>query len=484
MKNLLPVLALLMSSAIVVATHNVILINADDLGYGDLSCYGATKVDTPNIDRLAKEGMRFTDAHSPSAVCSPSRYGLMTGQYPIRKNFWGPTPFTQELTIDLKQPTLASVLKSAGYATSVIGKWHLGFGEGKTDWNKPLKPGPLEVGFEYYFGMPTVNSGPPYVYVENHSVVDYDTEDPFVMGKQSVTQKWPEKGGYGAIGGAKKAHLRYRDEYVGTTFAEKAVKWITSHHKNEKKKPFFLYLATTNIHHPFTPHPKFKGTSECGLYGDFIHELDWIVGKVLKALDELEIAGNTLVIFTSDNGGMLNVTGQKAWKAGHRLNGKLLGFKFGAWEGGHRVPFLARWPAKIPAGKKSDFPVSSIDLFPTIMEATGTELPKDRPIDGLSLTNHLNSGGKKSPKRETLIWHFPHYRHAPGPYSIIRKGDFKLIKFWEGIYELYDLKNDLGEANNLAESKPGLVKKLESELIVRLKADGAKLPRKNPEFQN
>ena len=381
---------------------NVILINADDLGYGDLSCYGATKVKTPNIDRLAKEGMRFTDAHSPSAVCSPSRYGLLTGQYPIRKNFWGPTPFTQKLTVDLKQPTLANTLQSAGYATSVIGKWHLGFGKERTDWNKPLKPGPLEVGFDYYFGMPTVNSGPPFVYVENHGVVDYEPEDPFVRGKQSVTQRWPEKGGYGAIGGAKKAHLRYRDEYVGTTFAEKAVEWIATHQKKEKEQPFFLYLATTNIHHPFTPHPKFKGTSECGPYGDFIHELDWIVGEVLKTLDELKIAGNTLVIFTSDNGGMLNVTGQKAWKTGHRLNGKLLGFKFGAWEGGHRVPFLARWPAKIPAGKESDALISQIDLLPTFAALANANLPEDAVIDGVNQLPLLTGKSKKS-QRELLV---------------------------------------------------------------------------------
>ena len=381
---------------------NVILINADDLGYGDLSCYGATKVKTPNIDRLAMEGIRFSDAHSASAVCSPSRFGLLTGQYPIRKNYWGPTPFTQELTIDLEQPTLASTLKSAGYATSVIGKWHLGFGKGRTDWNKPLKPGPLEVGFDYYFGMPTVNSGPPFVYVENHSVVDYDPEDPFVLGKQSVTQKWPEKGGYGAIGGAREAHLRYRDEYVGTIFAEKAVKWITSQHEKDNDQPFFLYLATTNIHHPFTPNPKFRGTSECGLYGDFIHELDWIVGQLLKTLDELKIGDNTLVIFTSDNGGMLNVTGQKAWEAGHRLNGKLLGFKFGAWEGGHRVPFLARWPAKIPAGEESDALISQIDLLPTFAALANANLPKDAVIDGVNQLPVL-TGKSNNSQREMLV---------------------------------------------------------------------------------
>ena len=313
----------------------------------------------------------------------------------------GSHSLTQELTVDPKQPTLANTLKSAGYATSVIGKWHLGFGKGRTDWNKPLKPGPLEVGFDYYFGMPTVNSGPPFVYVENHGVVDYEPEDPFVRGKQSVTQKWP-RGGYGAIGGAKKAHLRYRDEYVGTTFAEKAVEWIATHQKKEKEKPFFLYLATTNIHHPFTPHPKFKGTSECGPYGDFVHELDWIVGEVLQILDELKIADNTLVIFTSDNGGMLSVTGQEAWKAGHRLNGKLLGFKFGAWEGGHRVPFLARWPAKIPNGKESDALISQIDLLPTFAALANASLPDDAVIDGVNQLPLLTGKSKKS-QREMLV---------------------------------------------------------------------------------
>ena len=409
------------SFVVLFSKPNIVLINADDLGYGDLGCYGATRVQTLNINRLAREGMRFTDAHSASAVCSPSRFGLLTGQYPIRKNFWGPTPLTQELTIDLRQPTLASVLKSAGYATSVIGKWHLGFGKGRTDWNKPLKPGPLEVGFDYYFGMPTVNSGPPFVYVENHNVVDYDPTDPFVMHKKSVTQKWPEKGGYSGIGGAKKAHLRYRDEYVGTTFAEKAVAWIESHHKQSKNQPFFLYLATTNIHHPFTPHPRFKGTSQCGLYGDFIHELGWMVGEVLGILDELKLADKTLVVFTSDNGGMLNVTGQKAWRSGHRLNGKFLGFKFGAWEGGHRVPFLIRWPEKVPAGKISNCLVSQIDLLPTFAAIGDVKLPEDAEIDGVNQLPLLTEESKDS-KRELLVISPNSPRHLT-----IRKGNWVYI---------------------------------------------------------
>ena len=366
------------------APPNIILINADDLGYGDLGCYGATKIQTPHIDRLAREGRRFTDAHAGSAVCSPSRYALLTGRFPLRKNFWGPTPFTQELTVDTSQPTLSSVLKSADYATAVIGKWHLGFGTGKTDWNKALKPGPLEVGFDYYFGMPTVNSGPPFVYVENHHVVDYDPADPFVMRSKSVTQKWPEKSGYTAIGGAEKAHLRYRDEMVGTTFAEKAVAWIKERQTAETTSPFFLYLATTNIHHPFTPHPRFVGTSQCGRYGDFVHELDWIVGEVMATLDQLELAKNTLVVFTSDNGGMLNKTGQTAWKEGHRLNGDLLGFKFGAWEGGHRVPFIVRWPDRVPAGTTSNALVSQVDLLATFAAASGGAIPADAIVDSVN----------------------------------------------------------------------------------------------------
>lgn len=398
---------------------NIILINADDLGYGDLGCYGATKLRTPNIDRLAKEGRRFTDAHSASAVCSPSRHGLMTGQFPVRKNFWGPTPFTQELTIDTSQPTLASVLKSAGYSTAVIGKWHLGFGKGKTDWNKPLKPGPLELGFDYYFGIPTVNSGPPFVYVENHHVVDFDPKDPFVTGQKSVTEQWPEKGGYNRIGGAKKAHQRYRDEYIGETLTKKAVALIKE--RSAQPQPYFLYLATTHIHHPFTPHPRFKDTSECGRYGDFVHELDWMVGQILDTLDELALAKDTLVIFTSDNGGMLNNTGQKAWKAGHRLNGKLLGFKFGAWEGGHRIPFIVRWPDRIPAGTTSDALISQIDLLATFAAATGTKIPEDATVDGVNQLPEF-TGEAKQPARDLLVISPNSPRHLT-----IRKGPWIYI---------------------------------------------------------
>ncbi len=382
-----------------VPVPNIILINADDLGYGDLSCYGADKVKTPNIDRLAREGRQFTDAHAASAVCSPSRYGLLTGRYPLRRNYWGPSPIRMPLAIDTSHLTLGRLMKESGYATACIGKWHLGFGKKAPDWNGDLKPGPLELGFDYYFGIPLVNSGPPFVYVENHRVVGLDPNDPFVYGKQSATKKYPEKGGSGVIGGAEMAHRLYDDAQVATTLKEKAVTWLKRQNQDE---PFFMYLATTNIHHPFTPARQFVGTSGCGLYGDFIHELDWVVGEILSTLDDLNVADNTLVIFTSDNGGMLNVTAQKAWEMGHRLNGKLLGFKFGAWEGGHRVPLIARWPGKIPSGSTSDQLISHVDLLATFAAIVGRTLKDGEGVDSIDQLRAL-TGRPKAALRETLL---------------------------------------------------------------------------------
>lgn len=390
------------SAAIEENLPNVILINADDLGYGDLSCYGATLVQTPNIDKLASQGRSFSDAHAASAVCSPSRYGLLTGTYPLRRNFWGPIGGLDDgLTIDTTQMTLASLLKNAGYSTACVGKWHLGLGVDKPDYNQAVKPGPLELGFDYFYGVPMVNSGPPFVFVENHSVDGYDPADPFVRGKESVTQKWPAKGGYKAIGGAEKAHLLYDDEKVGTILKDKAIEWMKKTHSSDQDKPFFLYLATTNIHHPFTPAPQFKGTSEAGRYGDFIHELDWIVGEVLRTLKEMGEEENTLVIFTSDNGGMLNHGGQDAWKAGHKLNGDLLGFKFGAWEGGHRVPMMAKWPGVIPANSASDHLISQVDWLSTFAAIVDQPLKGDDQ-DGVNQLLELK-GEATAPLREMLM---------------------------------------------------------------------------------
>lgn len=375
---------------------NVILINADDLGFGDLSCYGATLVKTPNIDALAERGRRFTDAHSPSAVCSPSRYGLLTGTYPLRGNIWGPVHMRHPLVIRPGTPTLGSMFQDAGYDTACVGKWHLGIGEEKTDWNGKLSPGPNACGFDYYFGHAVVNSSPPYVYVENDGVVGYDPADPFVGNQRSATQEFPEKGGY-KFGGAEKAHLLYRDKEVGTTFASKSAQWIAD---RPKDKPYFLYLATTNIHHPFTPAKQFDGTSKAGMYGDFIHELDWMVGEAVKAAKARGDLDNTLIIFTSDNGGMLNLGGQEAWEAGHRMNGKLLGFKFGIWEGGHRVPMIASWPGKIPAGTSSNALISQVDLYATFAEVLGADA--SGAVDSINQLPEL-TGKTDKPLRDELV---------------------------------------------------------------------------------
>lgn len=378
---------------------NVLIINVDDLGFGDVGCYGATKVKTPNIDRLAKEGCRFTDAHSASAVCSPSRYALLTGQYPSRKDFWYPVFLKDTLVIDTTQMTIGRLMKEAGYTTAVIGKWHLGFGdEYPVDWNKKLKPGPLELGFDYYFGVPVLNSHPPFVYVENHRVVGLTPDDPMVYGQQAETRFFPEKFAMDAIGGGRAAHALYEDRRVGTTLKDTAVQWIRKH----KDKPFFLYYATTNIHHPFTPAPRFIGTSEAGRYGDFIQELDWLVGEVLDVLDQEGLRDNTLVIFTSDNGGMLNQGGQDAWKAGHRLNNDLLGFKFEAWEGGHRIPFIARWPGMIAAGTESDELLCNVDMLATLAALTGHPLKEGEGPDSYNLLPAI-TGSPAMPIRDHLV---------------------------------------------------------------------------------
>jgi arylsulfatase A len=386
-------------ASVVTAKPNVILIYADDLGYGDVGCYGATKVKTPNIDRLAREGRRFTDAHSASAVCTPSRYALLTGEYPFRKGLTVPVFLRSGLVVDPDRVTIADVMKQAGYRTACIGKWHLGFGSESPDWNQDLKPGPLELGFDYYFGVPVVSSHPPFVYVENHRVVGLRADDPLVYGKTAETAVLPEKMGLTQIGGATAAHAQYKDSMVGTRLTQKSVEFI----KNHQREPFFLYLATTNIHHPFTPHPRFVGTSECGPYGDFVHELDWMVGEILRTLDDTGLARNTLVIFTSDNGGMINLGGQEAIRRGHRINGNLLGFKFEAWEGGHRVPFIVRWPAQLKPGSTSDQLICSVDLLATLAALTEAKLTAADGPDSFNILPAL-IGTPKSPIRTQAIF--------------------------------------------------------------------------------
>ncbi|MDC0497356.1 arylsulfatase [bacterium] len=394
---------------------NIVLIFADDLGYGDLSCYGAEMIQTPNIDKLAAEGRKFTDAHSASAVCSPSRYGKMTGRYPHRENFWGPVTSGGGLTIETDQDTISSILKKADYQTAFFGKWHLGFGEKAPNWNGDLKPGPLEVGFDYFYGIPCANSVPPFIYVENHCVVGLDPNDPIKNGGKAYTKTMEGKGA-GRIGGGEVAHGLYVDGKIGTNLTERSVKWLQG---VNKEKPFFIVLSTTNIHHPFTPDKQFVGTSEAGAYGDFTHELDWMTGQIMAALEAQGVADNTIVIFTSDNGGMLNHEGQRTVQKGHLMNGELLGSKFGAWEGGHRIPMIVRWPGQVPAGTVSDALISHIDFLATFAEIV--DQPLDNPEDSLNQLETI-TGAPKTPVRDTLVI-------CPNsPYHLsVRKGDWVYI---------------------------------------------------------
>ena len=485
------------------APPNVVVIFADDLGYGDTSVYGSTKVRTPNIDKLASQGRRFTDGHAASAVCTPSRYCLITGEYAFRVNNFGPVFLKVGLIVDPDKKTVGDVMKDAGYATACIGKWHLGFGEETPNWNGALKPGPLELGFDYYFGMPVVNSHPPFVYVENHHVVGLDPADPFVYDTPAKTTPFLEKMGIDQIGGADAAHALYDDTYVGTTLANKAVSWIKEH----KDEPFFLYFPTTNIHHPFTPHPQFQGTSEAGRYGDFIHELDWMVGEVMNVLDEENLADNTLVIFTADNGGMINLGGQNAWKLGHNQNGDLLGFKFDAWEGGHRVPFIARWPGKIPAGSVSNQLVSNVDLLATLAALTDYELKDGEGPDSFNILPALTETPSKQVRDHLVLAAFrkTHLSLRAGDWMYIPNqagggfsspelgthgfGGFPAIHFAGEVNsdtengkvkpdapkeQLYNLRSDPRQSQNIIRQNPVIAQTMREHLAFIRKAKGTR----------
>jgi len=485
---------------------NVIFIFADDLGYGDVGCYGATKVKTPNIDKLAVEGRRFTDAHSASAVCTPSRYGLLTGEYPMRalngKGSWGPLNTLSKLIIDKETPTIGKVFQQAGYTTSCFGKWHLGFGDqAKNDWKMPLKSGPNDVGFDYYWGLPLVNSGSPYVLVENNMIIGYEESDPLVYGKKpsSPTDTFPEEASTKSpnkYGGALKAHALYKDESMGEMMVEKSTNWITEN----KDQPFFMYFATTHIHHPFTPAERFKGTSEIGLYGDYIHELDWMVGELSAKLEEHGLADNTLIIFTSDNGGMMNLGGRIAARAGHKLNGDLLGFKFGSWEGGHRVPFIAKWPGKIEAGSESNQLISMVDMLATFADLTGQEISMEGK-DSINVLPALTENPTEPLRKELLTPGRKHVAYRKGKWLYLPgqgSGGFngskepqhawggpaavKLVngvnsdivdgKFIEGApkHQLYDMEADHNQTKNIVNDHPEIADEMKAELKGKMKA--------------
>ncbi|MDO8541580.1 MAG: arylsulfatase [Opitutaceae bacterium] len=479
------------------ARPNILLIVADDLGYGDLGCYGATKVKTPNIDRLAGAGVRLTDAHAPAAVCQPSRYAILSGTYFRRAQRKG----LQTLYFHEGQVTLPALLKSAGYRTAALGKWHLGFGRGaEPDYNGELKPGPLEIGFDSFFGCPRTHNEPPFVFVENHRVVGLDPADPIHIVPAADTK---EGYGHGISTGAAKAHAARPKDRIDLILADKAVQFIA----HPGSTPFFLYLAFLAPHVPIAPAPEFQDTSQAGRYGDFIQQLDTCVGRVLDALQASEAAGNTLVIFTSDNGAVLH---RDALEAGHRANGSLLGQKTDAWEGGHRVPFIARWPGHIPAGTQSDQLLGLTDLMTTIAAAANVPLPAGTAPDSLNQLPVLReprhapgvrhemlaqgtggyalrqenwlflpkqgSGGMTVQMPPGLQWGQPYAKLGLVNGDVDERGK---IRSEAAAQQLYDLAVDPGQSTNLAGREPQRTEALAARLEALL-AETRTAPRAAP----
>jgi arylsulfatase A-like enzyme len=456
---------------------NIVLLYADDLGYGDASCYGATRIKTPSIDRLAEEGLRFTDAHSASATCTPSRYAMMTGEYAFRKKGTGILPGDAALIVEPGRTTMASILKKAGYKTGVVGKWHLGLSNSKPDWNGEIKPGPLEIGFDYCFIIPATGDRVPCVYVENHRVAGLDPNDPIQVsyagpiGREPTGKGHPELlklpfshghdmtivNGISRIGymsGGKAA--RWVDEDMADTITRKAVGFIEQH----RSEPFFLYFATHDIHVPRVPHPRFAGKSGMGSRGDVILEFDACVGEILATLDRLKLAENTLVILSSDNGPVVD-DGYKdearAKLGDHKPAGPWRGGKGSNFEGGTRVPFIVRWPARVKPAV-SEALICQVDFVASFAALTGQDLgPQDAP-DSFNVLPALL--GESKTARDHLVEYAGSLALRRGTWKYIEPGEGpKMTAFTktetgnDPAPQVYNLADDRGEQKNLASSR-------------------------------
>jgi arylsulfatase A len=469
---------------------NVIIIYADDLGYGDLSAYGATKIQTPNLDKLAKSGTRFTNAHSTSATCTPSRFALMTGRYPWRLQGTGVLPGDAKLIVPTDKSSLPKVFKQAGYKTAIVGKWHLGLGnEVEKNWNEDIKPGPNEIGFDYSFIFPATADRVPTVFMENHRVVGLDPNDPIgvnykeKIGNDPTGKDNPELlkmkaspnhghnntivNGIGRIGFMEGGHkARWVDEEVSTTFLHVAQNFINEN----KTNPFFLFFALTEPHVPRMPATYFKGKSELGYRGDAILQLDWTVGQIVNQLDLLGITDNTIIVFSSDNGPVVDdgYEDESVEKnGGHKPAGPFRGGKYSIYEGGTRIPFIVAGSG-INQNTISDALYNQVDLIASFAQMLDQPIPKDAK-DSKALFTTLQGIDKKG--RDYNIEH---------AYSLaIVKDNWKYIEPNDGsaynsltdtelgnskVPQLYDLKNDRGETKNLASKYPNIVKEL-TELL-------------------
>ncbi len=475
---------------------NVIIILADDLGYADVSCYGG-KIPTPHVDRLADEGMRFTDAHSTSSVCTPTRYGLLTGRYNWRTKLQrGVLGGLSPRLIEADRMTLASMLNKLGYHTACVGKWHLGMDwvvkPGKevselsiepreqvfnVDFTQPAANGPNSVGFDYYFGISASLDMVPYTFIENDRVVSLPTEDrDFLMMHDRTPQRRTRQG---------PTAPDFDAADVLPAIARKSVEYIDGRAAAAcEGRPFFLYVPFASPHTPILPTPKWQGKSGINPYADFVMETDWAVGEILKALDRHELTGRTLVIFTSDNGCSPEAKFDELAEHEHHPSGPLRGHKADLFEGGHRIPLVARWPGQIPAGTETDQLVCQIDFLATVAEILGHSLPATAGEDSFSFLETLRSGAASG--RDHLVSH-----SVNGSFAI-RRGPWKLLlcpgsggwsaprprsKQAEGLppMQLYNLADDLGERKNLVERNPEKVEEL-TNLLEQFVAEGRSTP--------
>lgn len=471
-KRLVFLLILLISSLYVASQDrpNVIFILADDLGYSSLNCYGADEslVRTPHIDEIAEKGMKFTNAYATASVCTPTRYSFLTGSYSWRSSLkYGVSGVESPLLPDPDKATIADWLKERGYNTAAIGKWHLGYGSTGTleEYTGTLKPGPLELGFDYHFGVPQNHGDKMGVFIENDHIYGIRSNK---IAPYSRTFYGPQYYGFDAP-------QRSNTETM-EVLTEKTIDWLSL---QSSKTPFFLYFAPVAVHHPITPSNYMRGMSDCGPYGDFIQDLDWSVGKIIETLAYKGLLKNSIVIFTSDNGG--EIPGNKpeapeiqAINAGLKINGELRGDKHTIWEGGTRVPFIVWWDGKVKEGTMSEDVIAVMDMFATIAEITGSGLPDDKNVAPDSHSFYGSLVGRNGNKpRNSLVTVDMNGMQA------LRMGEWKYIDDWlpEELPEstkkrvsmslqpqLYNLSEDPAESTNLYSKHPAIVKKLTKEL--------------------
>ena len=463
---------------------NIIIVYMDDLGYGDVSYNGATKLQTPNMDAMAMAGMRFNNGYATSATCTPSRYALLTGVYPWREKRAKILPGTAPLIIGAQQMTIPKMLKQQGYQTAIIGKWHLGLGNGNVNWNELVSPGPNQVGFDYSYILAATQDRVPTVYIENGYVVGRDNNDPIEVSYEKnfegeptglenpelLTMKWHHGHNSSIVNGIPRIGFmkggnsaKWSDIDMADHFLNGVQKYI----KDNKDKPFFLYYPMQQPHVPRTPHPRFKGLSELGPRGDAIVEADWCLGELKKTLEEEGILENTLIIFSSDNGPVLNdgyYDDSDVKNGSHTPWGPYRGGKYSLFEAGTRVPFFTYWKGKIKPGV-SDTMVSQLDLLSSLAQLVGSEVRTEDSLPLLELLMGQSNYGRKEMVIEATSR------------TAFKRGDWVMIPPYDGFavndkvkielgndpeFQLYNLSNDVGQQNNLALQNP---KKLQEMLL-------------------